>query len=282
MTLDEQLRAALHQEAEMQTVPRPDVDELISGGRELKRHRNRGRIGVAAAAVVVLVAGGTYVASLDGPVTKGEPAQPSEQSQSAPPQLLSTHGGSQLEPDTTYRMVVGVGSTGAAIHADLSVTSTGWTDGNFPTISDGLATGGVGVYRPQALGAETGCNSETPDADVAATSPALAEQLSHLPRSTVVQAPTPQRAFGRDTVHLRLRINTQCGENDGYRVAETIRGSRGLNYSNVNTKVLIDFWVLDVDGVPVVVDAWHQAVAPTQMVDEISLTRSSITFATSR
>lgn len=279
MTLDEQLRAALSQEAEMQTVPRPDVDELISGGRELRRHRNRGRIGVAAAVAAVLVAGGTYVATLDEPETKGDPANTSEPSQSAPPRALSTQGGSQLEPDTAYRMIVGVGSSGTSIQADLIVNSTGWQDGNFPIISDGFATGGVGVYRPQALG--TGCISETPDEDVAATSPALAEQLSHLPLSTVVQAPTPERAFGHDTLHLRLRINAECGENDGYRVAETIRGSRGISYSDVNTKVLIDFWVMDVDGVPVVVDAWHQAVAPPQMVDEISVTRSSVRFATS-
>ena len=45
MTLDEQLRAALSQEADMQTVPRPDVDELISGGRVRRRRRNQGRIG---------------------------------------------------------------------------------------------------------------------------------------------------------------------------------------------------------------------------------------------
>jgi hypothetical protein len=279
MTLDEQLRAALSQEADMQTVPRPDVDELISGGRVRRRRRNQGRVAVAAA-VAVLLAGGAYGVSLMGPATTAEPAHNSEPSQSAAPQTLSDDGGSKLEPDKTYRMLAGVGATGAAIEADLTANGTGWSDGNFPTVSNGSVTGGVGVYRPQALAAGSACTSDTPDGEVAATSPALAEQLSQLPRSTVVQAPNPQRAFGRDTLHLRLRVNTQCGANAGYLLAETVRGTRGISYSDVHTEVVIDFWVMDVDGVPVVVDAWHQAVAPGQMVDQIDLTRESVTFAT--
>ena len=41
MNLDEQLRAALDREAEMQQGPAPDVDRLISGGKVRRRRRNR-------------------------------------------------------------------------------------------------------------------------------------------------------------------------------------------------------------------------------------------------
>src|SRR5215207_9129267 len=269
MTLDEQLRAALSQEADMQTVPRPDVDELISGGRVRRRRRNQGRVAVAAA-VAVLLAGGAYGVTLIDSTTKAAPADTSKPSRSAEPQSLPTAGGSELQPGT-YRMLAGVGATGAALEADLTLDGAGWTDGNYPVVSDGTHTAGVAVYRPQALAAGSGCNGDNPNSDVGETSPALARQLAQLPRSTVVQAATQQRAFGRDTVHLRLRIDDRCSR-DGYRVAEAPRGSRGVSYSDVFTDVVIDFWVVDVDGVPVVVDAWHQDGAPSELVDQIDRT----------
>jgi hypothetical protein len=278
MTLDEQLRAALSQEADMQTVPRPDVDELISGGRVRRRRRNQGRIGVAAA-VAVLLAGGAYAVTLIDPTTKAAPADTSKPSRSAGPQSLPIGGGSEIKPGT-YRMLVGLGASGATLEADLTIDGAGWTDGNYPVVSDGATTSGVGVYRPQALAAGSGCDDDPASFEVAETSPAPAEQLSELPRSTVLQAAAPQRAFGRDTLHLRLLVNDQCATGTGYRVAETIRGSRGISYSDVSTDVVIDFWVVDVDGVPVVVDAWHQAVASNQQVDQMDRTRASVTFPT--
>ena len=192
----------------MQTVPRPDVDELISGGRVRRRRRNQGRVAVAAA-VAVLLAGGAYGVTLIDSTTKAAPADTSKPSRSAEPQSLPTAGGSELQPGT-YRMLAGVGATGAALEADLTLDGAGWTDGNYPVVSDGTHTAGVAVYRPQALAAGSGCNGDNPNSDVGETSPALARQLAQLPRSTVVQAATQQRAFGRDTVHLRLRIDDRC------------------------------------------------------------------------
>jgi hypothetical protein len=276
MTLDEQLRAALSQEADMQTVPRPDIDELISGGRELRHRRTRTRFGVAAA-VAVLVAGGTSVVTLDDPVTKGEPAQTSGQSQSAAPQPPPL-GDSDPEPDGTYRMLVGVGATSETIEADLTFDGAGWSGGNYPVVRRGAASGGVGVYQPLALAAGSGCDEA--DYDVATTAPALAEQLSKLPRSTVVQAATPQQAFGRDALHLRVRIDAQCPPDSGYSVAEGPRGSQGLNFSSYYNEVIVDFWVVDVDGAPVVVSAWHHDVASSALVDQIDRTRASVTFTT--
>ena len=41
---------------------------------------------------------------------------------------------------------------------------------------------------------------------------------------------------------------------------------------------MIDFWVLDLDGAAVVVDAWHQAGASVDLVDKVTRAPESITF----
>jgi hypothetical protein len=226
MNLDEQLRAALIQEAEMQTVPRPDVDLLISGGRVRRRRRSLGRLGVAAAAAAI-VAGGVFT-QID-PGTANEPTQPSRPTESPQtPQPLPVDGTS-LEPGTAYRMLAGVGASGSTIYADMTVDGSGWTSGNNPVVSEYLEYGGVSAYRPMALAAGTGCTGDAPSLDVGETPQALAQQLARLPRSTVGQPATPVRAFGHDALHLQLRVDTACPANQGYRVAETPRGSHGIN-----------------------------------------------------
>ena len=281
MNLGEQLRAALNLEAEMQTVPRPDVDTLIRGGRVRRRRRNATRLGGVAAAAV-LVAGGVYgLTQIDlGGAANSEPAStPTATSQTRATQSLPDDG-TPLEPDTRYRMLAGVDSTGATIDASLTYAGSGWTSGNYPVVSEYLSYGGVGAYRPMALAAGTGCTGDAPRRDVGETPQALAQQLAKLPRSTVVQPATPVQAFGHDALHLQLRIDTECPAREGYRLAEAPRGSHGLNYSNVPKDVVIDFWVVDLDGVPVVVDMWHQDDASSRLVDRIARTRDSITFAT--
>jgi hypothetical protein len=86
MNLDEQLRAVLNQEAEMQTPTRPDIDGLVIGGQARRRRRRTTLIGTGAAAAV-FVGGGVYgVAQIDRdagsqpPITK----QPTQSSESSP------------------------------------------------------------------------------------------------------------------------------------------------------------------------------------------------------
>jgi hypothetical protein len=79
MNVDQQLRRALGREAEMQNVPAPDVDRLISGGRTRRRRRTCGRIAwvLIAIAVALLIAAGVYGAVKNGSGTAVEPAQAS-------------------------------------------------------------------------------------------------------------------------------------------------------------------------------------------------------------
>jgi hypothetical protein len=284
MTLDDELRVALNQEADMQVTTGPDVDRLIVGGRARRRRRHLTRAGGSVLAVA-LVAGGAYgVTQIDRSdagstgVAERETVTPEPSGAAAPPVLAVDPGPKDLEPGT-YRIMVGTDATGAPIEADLTVEGPGWMSGNFPVLQEDETSGGFGVYRPYALGDGSGCVDGALNADVDGSPQALARQLADLPRSTVVQPVTPTEALGRYALHLRLRIPQNCTHGDAYyRVAETARGSRGITYSDEPPAAVIDFWVLDLDGVPVVVDTWHDEGASADLVDRIAQASESITF----
>ena len=65
MSLDDQLRVVLNEEAELRSVPRPDVAALITGGRARRRRRLAERGGLAAAAIVLIGATAYGVAQVD-------------------------------------------------------------------------------------------------------------------------------------------------------------------------------------------------------------------------
>ena len=273
MNIDEQLRAALNQEADMHTAPPPDVDRLIIGGKVRKRRRNRARLGVAAA-VAVLVAGGAYGVTK---VDHGTAVRPVGK----PPQTNASHTyeatGTTIQPGT-YRMLVGENDAGAAIYANITFDDAAWQSDNYPVLLQANSNGGVAVYQPVGLSTGTGCIDEYKlNTNVGDTPQSLAQQLAGLPQSTVLQSPTPVQAFGHDAVHLRLRINNNCGAGV-YRVAQTLHGAHGITYDPVQP-VVIDFWVLD-QGVPVVVETWHEINAPSWLVDEIAQTKDSVTLET--
>ena len=275
MSFDEQLRAALNLEAEMREVPQPDLQGLISGGRVRRRRRSAARIGTAAA-VAVLVGGGAYgVMQLDSestgaPEITEEPTQPpttpSPLSEDRPP----------MEPGT-HRLSVGLDAEFEVMEAEVTVDGPGWRNsGGYPLVSEGRSRAGVGVYQPSAVAGRTGCTSswESQSRDAGETPQDLARQLTRLPRSTVLQPPTPTEAFGRDTIHLKLRINDNCPVPENYQVAE----DRGITYSNLAQDIVIDFWVLDLGGAPVVVDMWHQSGSSVQLMDRVAQARDSISF----
>ena len=62
------------------------------------------------------------------------------------------------------------------------------------------------------------------------------------------------------------------------RVAASLRGDHGTTYGP--RPVLIDFWVQDLGGIPLVVETWHEDNAPSRTVDQIARTQKSVTFVT--
>ena len=261
MSLDGQLRAALNQEADMLNAPAPDMDRLISGGRARRRRRTLARTGIAAALVAVLVGGGAYGVMQIDSGTAVEPAQPP--STTTTPETFQDLDGDPLEPGT-YRWP----SAPMRAASRSAPTSPSTTRHGMPTTSRCCSRRGAMAGWPSTSPPRSprdGCSNEEPNRDVADSPQALAEQLALLPRSTVAQPPAPAQAFGRDAVHLRLRIDNDCGTTRYYRVAESELGAQhGISYNLAAKEVVIDFWVVDVDGDPVVVDVWHEAGATTR------------------
>jgi hypothetical protein len=282
MRLDEELRVALTREAENRNAPVPDVAGMISRGRVRRRRRTIARLGVAAAATVLVgsAAYGMTQADPSGSRTGPGPAgtsSPVPGLAATPPSMPNDDG--VIEPGARYRVVVGADASGALIEADLTLDGAGWAAGDFPVLVGERSFAGFGVYQPFRLAAGTGCVEDRSSSDLGETAPDLAARLALLPRSTVLEPPAPTRAFGHDGLHLRLRVDAECAA--WYRVADAARGSRGITYSAPGSSspgVVIDFWVLDVGGTPVVVDQWRNADAPAGLVERATAARESITF----
>lgn len=288
MNLEEELREVLSQEAELRTTPSPDIDRMVNGGQDRLRRRTTMRIGIAAAAVL-LIGGGVYGAAqigddsdADSGVTTlpTEPTEPTESTATAagPPNWVDTNGGPVAG---TYRAYVGTGADGHNIEADLTVHGSNWTASNYPVAYDGQHFAGIGVYRPWSVAG--GCKMDAGFEPAAAEPQSLAQQLAGMPRSDILQQPAPTNALGHRAVHLRLRVDAACNGAAAYLVADTAAGSRGISYfdnSPENGVVIIDFWVMDVDGTTVIVDMFHTEDAPSRLVDQATAARESIAFVT--
>ncbi len=290
MSLDKELAAAFGREAEMRDVPLPDVEWLIRGGRARRRRRNAGRIGLAVAAAVV-VSGGAYgLAQVDrgdpGPVTV--PPASSESEPAAVPSRFPDYANMTSIAPGTYRVFVGNDLAGHRIEADLTVTNSNWNWSGQPVVHEPpLDTwAGVGVYQPDALAGVAPCSGDWQSRPASGSPQSLARQLVRLPWSTVVEPPTPTEAFGHDAIHLRLRIDDQCPRDEYYQIAqtqtaETLAGRRGISYGSSSQEVLIDFWVVDLDGTAVVVDMWHQVYVSNELVGRATEVLDSINFVMS-
>lgn len=275
MTLDEELRATLGLEAGTRTVPQPDVTGMIHRGRARRRRRTLRRATLAFAATVVAGAVTIGVVTAD-PRTAGEVVSPSRPT----PPAFSSDGRRTMEPGT-HRMFVGHDAAGATIAVDVTVGGPHWKRSDFPLVSEQHATtyAGVGVYQPWALASGDGCEAGPTVGPLARTPAGLAAQLVELPRSTVLRGPERARVAGRTAVHLRLRIAVDCPTY--YRVAHAASGPRGITYTPVGLPVpdvVIDFWVLDVDGAVIIIDEWHNTDAPAGVTRQARDARRSITF----
>jgi hypothetical protein len=188
----------------------------------------------------------------------------------------------------TYRVFVASGPAGDTIEADLTLTDSTWRWSGQPVAHEPLDTwAGVGVYQPDALAGAAPCSGDWQSRAASGSAQSLVRQLVRLPWSTVVEPPTPTEAFGHDATHVRLRIDDQCPSHEYYRIARTqvdatLAGSRGVSYGWTSQDVLIDFWVVDLDGTAVVVDQWHQVDASIELVDRATEVLDSITFVTGK
>ena len=235
----------------MQNATRPDVDKLISGGQARKRRRNAMRAGGAAVAVV-LVGGGVYaVTQLDGgdAGSTGTPPRRSDVAPSgdAPPPTLSEDGGPRArhvpapggrrrhrrsDRGGPHRRGPGLGRRGTS-RSSRRAPSTAASASTSPRRS-----------RPAPAAAAT--RRTSPWARPRGPSRSSSHS-SHEARSCSPSRPPRRTATTPST--CGCEIADDCPEGQAYRVAETPRGSRGISYSIVPATVVMDFWVLDLDGV---------------------------------
>lgn len=184
----------------------------------------------------------------------------------------------QLTEGGTYRVFVGRDALGETIEAEFTVPGESWIGGDYARVTDDSgANAGLGVYQPLALAAGSGCLRDRTTPVLPTTPEDLAAQLMALPRSRVLQPQAAVSAFGLPAVHVRMRVNVDCGQGY-YRVAEAPSGSRGISYGMVDTGVVIDFWVLSLGGRPVVVDLWHSVDASPELVASAAEARDSLAF----
>lgn len=272
MSLADELRATLTREADQRSTPLPDLGRLIGGGRRRRRRRTVLRSCVAVAAVLAC-------AAVYG-VSTSEPTGSRSDHVATRPSAVPTMDGDrpQLTAGGTYRVVVGKNATGETIAADFTVRGDNWIGGDYARVSDGSgANAGFGIYQPRLLAAGSGCLEDHTSDALPTTSDGLAALLTALPRSMVVQPPTGVAAFGHPAVHVRMRVDVDCGQTY-YRVAEAPGGSRGISYGIPDQDVVIDFWVLALGGRPVVVDLWHSVNASSELVESAADARDSISF----
>lgn len=271
MSLDEQLREVLRDEGFSRTPPLPDLERLIGGGRTRKRRRTMTLAGTALAALAV-IGGSAYglgqadLRSVGRPDTAGQPSRVADPDARTP-----------IEPGT-HTYVAGTASSGKRIEFDVTLEGLGWVAADQPLLIDGSHAAGTAVYRPQLVAAASACSKNVQGERPALTPRGLARQLARLPNGTVLESPTPTRVLGHRAMHLSMRIGTVCPASGYYVVAVAATAERGITYTEPPADVMIEFWVIDLDGTTVVVDQFHDVDAPQALVDRATDARESIDF----
>jgi hypothetical protein len=271
MSLDKQLREVLSEEGDSRTPPLPDLERLISGGRTRKRRRSMTRAATALAALAVI--GGTAYGLVQADL-RGSAGDPDTAGQ---PSVTEDTGRAPVEPGT-HTYAAGLTIAGEPITFDVTLGGTGWVRSDLPVLVDGSHAAGTGAYRPERVASEGPCSDDWQGRSASQTLRGLARQLTRLPAGTVLEPPTPARVRGHDALHLSMRIGTPCPASDYYVVSHSEFVERGISYTVLHADVSIEFWVVDLDGTPVVVDLWHDVDAPQELVDQAGNARESITF----
>ena len=138
------------------------------------------------------------------------------------------------------------------------------------------------VRGPRAVRAGDGASTGVaPDA----TMDDVVRLLTTLPQFAVLEGPRALPAFGRDTRYLKVRadrVTCPAVRDARYQLADIYWGdgfdSGGESAIEPGRPVLIEFWVLELEGKPVVVEARQEGRPETAMVDQLDQVRESLTF----
>lgn len=303
MNLDEELRRTFASESERLEPPGVDALDILARGKLRRRRRIRLQAG-AAAAVLAVIGVGAFGFTRAGRTSTlpAIPPTPTTTAAAAPtartlPDWNCVEG--QCLSAGTYRVGLGIGDDGKSLGGELHVPRSDWSsDGLRHRVWKDSGPGAVvlNVYEPKALAGPQPCD---PDTTVAlapgATANDVAGRLSDLPQFTVVERPTVVPAFGRETIHLRIQADRlRCeppARGNQYQLA-AIYGGDGLGTwedrlpaiplgdSTVDPgrRVVIDFWVVALDGQNIVVEARQEGSPTAATVTQLDQLRQSVRF----
>ena len=271
-------------EAAEQRVPVPDLADLTSRGRDLRRVRRA----VAAGALALAVVAGGMLATLtgddrsDAPVVDRTP--PSTEAKELGTRSLQD---SALVAGREYVVHPWQLSTTDDIEARFRVPGPHWVwreDGAIRALSPGKAFPAtprepyarVGVETPDRVPA-TGCELEDPEWTPLEKTPlAAARQIARIPDVVVEQQARSTRVLGHTAAHVRMSVPRLCPEYGDVIVwgQDSAIGSGTVDYPGQ----VLDVWVVDVDGLLVLVHTEVSPGLPESVVEETRALFESLTL----
>jgi hypothetical protein len=233
---------------DMQTDGRVDV-------RQGPQSRRRGLLVGAAVAAAILIGGAIFV------MTRSDPpvAEPAPNATRLPDEVTTP-----LAPGTYF--------------ADADEDAETTLGGTFVIAGNGWSSLATGAIKQVPVGDGSyvsllvvevdrvwsqGCQGGVPE-PAATSAEALAEQFV-TPGMTTREALTPVSAFGHDGYHLVLEVPAGCDNAEGILWAG---GSYPGRFYHAEGQV-VEYWFLDIDGIPVMVEASWMAHSPEEDVAEL-------------
>jgi hypothetical protein len=284
MNLDQLLTDAARHVADQVDPPEVDLDAVRG-----RAHASRRRTAAVTLTVAALTAALVGIPLLTGP--KSSTLRPA-----APPTgaVIRTLPESNCDVPClapgVYSVGLGQDLDGQPRSAELTIPGFGWTsDGFVHRVSRRSEAGAVvlNVYQPDEFAGAEPCEAMVMT-DVApdATMDDVARLLTTLPQFAVVDGPRAVSAFGRNTRYLRLRadrISCHAVEGAQYNLAN-IYGGSGDDVGDADSDidpdqpVLIEFWIVDLDGTAIVVEARQEGRPETAMIRRLDQVREQLTF----
>lgn len=266
--MSERLLKAFQQEAEH--VTRAPAFELIEQRGRRRRRRRQAAVGGMLACALALAVTTTVALRDDGP-RAGEPATPSETSQTSAE--ATPYPGNRMTTleEGTYDLNPTYSSAGPYVRVRLP---EGWNAWESPNRFEGVGAA-PGTFNEDALGpakwymglsaleVEDVAAPRCAMADVTGDAAALAEALTEVPWFAVTSGPDTVTRSGYTAYHLRLRQTRAapgCHE-------DRLFGAVGQrNAGGGDPSATFDAWVVDVDGKSVLVwSGWTRTTPPAEV-----------------
>lgn len=285
MNLDQRLTDAARHVAERAEPPEVHLDAVRS--RANANRRAKVALTVAAAMVAVGLAGvPLFNAGRD--TTTPQPAVSSKSDIIRTLRDADCATGGCLKP-AYYGIPLGLDQSGRRLRARMTVQGGGWdADALHHRITREEPAGAVilSVYQPHEFAGPQPCAEDGATRKVApdATVDDVVRLLTTLPQLPVVDGPRQVPAFGRDTSNLKVRANrVSCPAVGALYHLVNIYGGDGSDPDlpvliDPDQPVLIEFWVLTLEGKPVVVEARHEGTPTEALIQQLDQVRESLTF----